>query len=282
MENKSFTNLFNKYYKISILVVLIIGITASYLTYKQVAKEIERELLTNVSVIANTLNKEEIQSLNGNLTDLENPNYLSIKEKLIKINTINPENRFIYLWIYQDDSVVFLVDSELPTSLDYSPPGQIYEEATDLDKRVLNGEVSSSIEFSSDRWGDWLTALVPILDDTGEVISVLGIDMEAEIYYNNIYRTVIIPILSTIFVLIIILIGLILRKREDEYLILKEKLLSTARHELRAPLTGLSWLTEALLNNKKRMNDEDSKNIEIVHTKVQELIKNVNEIIEKK
>lgn len=273
-------NKLTKYYKISILVVFLIGSLATFLTYTKTVKDTKQELLTKVALIANTLNINEIKTLLGNEIDLSNPNYNSLKTKLSKITNIDTENRFAYLWTLKNQKVIFLVDSEPIESNDYSPPGQIYDEATELDKKVLKGELSSSIEFSSDRWGDWLTALVPILDENQNVIAALGIDMESQVFYKNIYTNIAIPILSTIFVLIIIIIGLILRKKENEYINLKEKLLSVARHELRAPLTSLSWLTETMLNNKAEFNEEQKNNITIVHEKVLELVKNVNEIID--
>lgn len=279
MQNKSLNDILNKYYKISILVVLGIGIFATYLTYQKTVKETKEELLTNVSIIANTLNPNDIKTLVGNENDLNNPNYIAIKNKLEKINSLNDENRFLYLWNYRNGEVVFLVDSEPTNSEDYSPPGQVYDEATDLDKDVLLGIKKNGIEFSEDRWGHWLTALVPILDENQNIVAVLGIDMDSKIYSNTIYTNIAIPILSTIFVLIIIIIGLILRKKENEYLNLKEKLLSTARHELRAPLTALSWLTETMLNDNNNLNQENIKNI---NTKVNELKNNVNKIIEEK
>ncbi|MBP9803031.1 MAG: hypothetical protein KBD14_01845 [Candidatus Pacebacteria bacterium] len=281
MEKKSFTNLFHKYYIISILVVLIIGITATYLTYKQTAKETKEKLLTNVSIIANTLNSEEIKSLTGTTADISNSNYQSIKSKFERIIKLNDDHRFIYLWTYKNEKVVFLIDSENPISTEYSPPGQIYEEATELDKEVLLGLSPRSIEFSQDRWGNWLTALVPILDQNGKVVAVLGIDMNSKVYWNTIYVSLAIPIISTIFILLIIIIGFILRKKENEYIALKEKLLSVARHELRAPLTGLSWLTETMLNNKIKP-EEKNQNLETVHNKIKELIENVNKVIEEK
>lgn len=282
MSKNSFSNIFNKYYISSIFIILAIGTVASFLTYKKVSTNTQEELLRKVSIIANSLNIEEVKSLKGISSDINNPNYISVKNKLQKIKSLDDKNSFIYLWTYREgNNVVFLVDSEPTTSTDYSPPGQIYDEATELDKNVLLGVVKNGIEFSEDRWGHWLTALVPILDENQNIIAVLGIDMNSKIYYDAVYTTVAIPVISTIFVLIIIIIGLILQKKENEYLALKEKLLSTARHDLRAPLTGIAWLTESVLNNKDKL-DQEIPNIEIVHKKINELIININKIIEQK
>lgn len=282
MPKKSFTDILNRYYIISIIIVLIIGFVATYLTYKKVKEENQEELLTNISIIANTLNWQDIKTLNGNSLDLNNPNYKVLKNKLEKINSLNNKNRFLYLWTYRDNKVLFLVDSEPTNSEDYSPPGQIYDEATELDKNVLLGIQKNGIEFSEDRWGHWLTALVPILDENQNIVAVLGVDMDSKVYWNNIYTTIAIPILSTLFVLLIIIIGLILKQKENQYLALKEKLISVARHELRAPLTALSWLTETMLNDQEKLNNESIENIKNIHIKIGQLKDNVNKIIEEK
>lgn len=282
MPKKSFTDILNRYYKLSIIIVLIIGSIATYLTYEKVKEENKEELLTNISVIANTLNWQEIKTLNGNALDLNNPNYKILKNKLEKINSLNKQSRFLYLWTYRENKIVFLVDSEPTNSEDYSPPGQIYDEATELDKNVLLGIQKNGVEFSEDRWGHWLTALVPILDDNQNIVAVLGVDMDSKVYWNNIYTNIAIPILSTIFVLLIMIIGLILKQKENQYLTLKEKLLSTARHELRAPLTALSWLTETMLNDQEKLNKESVEDIKNIHTKIGQLKDNVNKIIEEK
>jgi hypothetical protein len=138
MSKNSFTNVFNKYYISSIFVVLIIGTVASFLTYKKVSTNTQEELLRKVSIIANSLNIQEVQSLKGIASDISNPSYISVKNKLQKIKSLDNKNSFIYLWTYlEGNKVVFLADSEPAISTDYSPPGQIYEEATELDKNVL-------------------------------------------------------------------------------------------------------------------------------------------------
>lgn len=282
MITENSKHVLKKYYLISIIIIIIIGVLSTFLTYREVKKNTKKELLKNVSIIAYSLDLEKIKSLTGQASDTENLDYIFIKSKLNNIFKNTENIRFIYLVKYINNEVVFLVDSEEPTSKDYSPPGQIYTEASPLFKEISIGNLGENIELSEDRWGHWLTAIIPIKDENNQTISVLGLDMPSNIYYKEIYTTLSIPILSTIFVLLIITIGLILKKREDEYWKLKEKLLTTARHDLRAPLTGISWVTETLLNSKNKIENEDRENIEIIYKKVKNLIENVNEIIENK
>jgi signal transduction histidine kinase len=198
---------------------------------------------------------------------------------LEQIRGLNKDIRFIYLWGYRGEQIYFMVDSELTSSLDYSPPGQIYNEATQVERQVFTKELPSAIEFNEDRWGSWLTALVPIMD--GEKVSaVLGMDISSSQYNRDVLVYTLVPIISTIFVLLLIIIGFVLRKNEEKYLELKEKLISLATHKLRSPLTGISWLIETILNNKKEMDNEQRTNIEDVNKRIKNLLNDVNELLD--
>lgn len=80
----------------------------------------------------------------------------------------------------KDDEVVFLLDSADPSSFDYSPPGEVYPEATpELVRSFTTGEpfVEGPV---TDRWGTWVSGLAPISDPSEDrVIAVLGLDVDA-------------------------------------------------------------------------------------------------------
>jgi len=278
MNYKSPSKLFSWYYVIIIFIVLLVGIGATIWTYKSFSSNEKKDLLVNVASIALAFDAKDIVNLTGTESDLNNPQYLFLKNKLEKIRELNEEVRFIYLWGYRDEEIYFMVDSELASSPDYSPPGQIYEESTLVEKQVMLKVLPSAIEFNSDRWGSWLTALVPIMDGE-KVVAVMGMDMNSKEYFKNIYINISVPIISTVFVLLLIIIGLVLHKNEEKYLRLKEKLISLATHELRSPLTGISWLVETMLNDKDEMKSEHRTNLENVDERIKNLLKSVNELL---
>ncbi|MFA6515146.1 MAG: histidine kinase dimerization/phospho-acceptor domain-containing protein [Candidatus Paceibacterota bacterium] len=278
MNNKPSNKLFSWYYTTIIVVVLITGIVATVWTYRSVSYNAKKNLLVNISSVAGAFDPSDFKSLTGTESDLKNTYYISLKNKLEKIRRLNENVRFIYFWGYREDKIYFMVDSETSSSVDYSPPGQIYEEATQVEKQVLLRELPSAIEFNEDRWGSWLTALVPIVDGE-KVIAVMGVDMSSSKYFENVYTYTLIPIISTFFVLLLIIIGFILRKKEEKYLKLKEDLISIATHDLRAPLTGISWLVDTILDNKESVKNEERTNLEDVNKKIKSLIDSVNKIL---
>lgn len=281
MKFNSSNKLFSWYYSIIITLVVIVGTVSSVLTYIKVSGSTQGILLKDVASIVSVFDSKNIVALKGDESDLENPAYITLKNKLEKIPNLNTDVRFAYLWGYRDGNVFFLVDSEPADSEDYSPPGQIYDEATELDRDIFLKKLPSGIEISSDRWGTWLTALTPMIDEeTNEIVAVMGMDMKASRYFETIYVYTAIPIISTIFVLLLIIIGLVLRKREQEFLSLKSELVSIASHEIRSPLTGITWIMEALVKDSENMSDRQKHDIGMVKSKSEELLNTINDLLD--
>ncbi len=280
-SSRSASKFFSWYYLIIFSTVIILGVAASVITYKQVAKNTEESLLENTASVASIFETNDIVKLAGDESDLTNPAYISLKERIAKIPEINTDVQFVYLWGYRDDNVFFFVDSEPTESEDYSPPGQIYDEATELDKEVLTERSGRAIEISTDRWGTWLTALTPIQDaETNIVIAVLGMDMSADRYFWTIYIYTAIPVLTTIFVLILIFISFILQKREEEFLTFKSELVSIASHEIRSPLTGISWLSDTLIKGGANMTERQNADVRTIKGKSEELLSTINDLLD--
>ena len=89
----------------------------------------------------------------------------------------------------KDDKLVFLVDSEFPDSPGYSPPGQVYEEAKDVVLEVFRTGETVVAGPTTDRWGTWFNALVPVKDpDSGKIIAVFGLDFPASEWHLNLWK----------------------------------------------------------------------------------------------
>jgi PAS domain-containing protein len=79
-----------------------------------------------------------------------------------------------------DGRVVFLADSEPNDSPDHSPPGQVYEEATDTFREVFVTGRETVEGPARDRWGNWISVLIPIKPAAGAAtMALIGIDVDA-------------------------------------------------------------------------------------------------------
>lgn len=127
--------------------------------------DLRRNFLTQAK-LATAVNIERIKSLYGDGRDLDNINYHELKEQLATIRRSNERFRFIYLLGKNaDGKVFFFVDSEDPDSKDFSPPGQIYAEAHREIYNAFTNMRDTVVGPISDRWGKWISALVPVVDN---------------------------------------------------------------------------------------------------------------------
>ena len=139
------------------------------------------ELLARARLVASSVSMERVRSLSGTESDLGLPAYLRLKEQLASIHVANPKCCFVYLMGRRPDGVFFFyADSEPAGAEDESPAGQIYEEASAVVRRVFDtgsGAVEGPVE---DRWGTWVTPLIPLTDPgSGKVVALLGMDIDA-------------------------------------------------------------------------------------------------------
>lgn len=134
-----------------------------------------------------SLNKEALKNLRADESDLDKTEYSMIKDSLMTVVKINQDLKFAYLYKLVDDEIRFMVDSEPSDSPDYSPPGQLYTEASPHHFEPFQSRKILLTEPFDDRWGRWISVLVPVIDsDSGEVTAVFGIDYPEDIWQRHV------------------------------------------------------------------------------------------------
>jgi PAS domain S-box-containing protein len=146
-------------------IVLLVGALFAWWTAEQTDREMRAGLLQRTRLIAQAIDIEPIKGFTGTASDLSNPSYLRLKKQLADLRSANPQCRFLYLMGRKSDGTIFFfVDSEPADSQDYSPPGQVYTEGTENFRTVFARHVAMVDGPTTDRWGTWVTGLVPIHD----------------------------------------------------------------------------------------------------------------------
>ena len=151
----------------ALMVLIIVAIAGGFAWWRieRMDGELRNNLLQQGQLLAQTINIESIQALSGTEADLNNPHYQRIKEQLAAVRAANPQCRFLYLMGRRaDGSIFFFVDSEPADSKDYSPPGQVYTEAPEGCRKAFGARIDLVEGPYTDRWGKWVSALIPILD----------------------------------------------------------------------------------------------------------------------
>lgn len=163
------------------LIILFFGIY--YLNYSFKRYNLERRiyLITIAKISAELIPYEKIYVLNAIPQDTNLLEYKELKKILNNIITINSYSRFAYFYKLRNNKIYFMVDSEPENSPDESPAGQEYTEAYEDYYKVFQTQETLITKITQDRWGKWISVIVPIKDKTtGKVIAAFAIDYDAE------------------------------------------------------------------------------------------------------
>lgn len=260
---------------------ILVGCISAYIAYMRVDENQKAHIIDRANTIAQTISIPELSALNGSEADLTKPAYEHLKNTLTDVRNVNSDIRFIYL-IGQNENgeLFFYVDSEPAESEDYSPPGQIYDEASPEMYETLADGVNRTDGPTRDRWGVWVSGYAPIVNGRGEIIAILGMDTPAnEHIYNNIAYAII-PLLTALIILLVLYFIRNIQTREVAYLNMRERFLSIASHEIRTPLLGIRWALEYTLHKPGTQIDSESKSIiDLVYKNSVRLIQETNELL---
>lgn len=270
------------YYPLLVVVILAVGVMLSWYIYA-LADKSERNALTHqAAMLAETVTPTDIYSMSATEADIVNPRYIELKDILTRIRTANPNIRFVYIMGQRSNGVPFFyVDSESSSSDSYSYPGQNYDEASDELKNAFKTKVPGTEGPSRDRWGNWISAFAPIIDpETGNTAAIFGIDIAAEHYSRTITAYAIIPGLLTFFIVLLLIAGWRIRRKEQEIVNIKMRFISVASHEIRSPLTGLRWAIEQLKNEAPALSEGARRILQNAHSTSTNLILKINDLLD--
>jgi PAS domain S-box-containing protein len=207
-----------RFYLAVMAFVLLTGIAATIWVSHAEDAHMRAGLLTLANMAAASVHIEELTALGGAESDLQLPAYQVLKSHLSLLRAAHPLCRFIYLTgIHEDGTVFFFVDSEPPDSEDYSPPGQVYTEASDAFRAVFSTGQPLLEGPVPDVWGNWVSALVPISKANPAIPNaVLGIDVDARDWTRNILIRTAPVVTLTLLLLALPTFFLLLQRRADQ------------------------------------------------------------------
>ncbi len=198
--------------------------------------------------IAAALGPSQIAQLNGDASDAGTAVYSGLKTTLAEVKAANPDARSVYIMGKRDDQLFFYVDSEQPTSDQYSAAGEQYDDGTAEDSAIFNDGKAFVEGPTTDSYGSFISGIAPIFDEKSHsVLAVVGIDIDSETYWRSIVMSSLIPLLIGTTIILILLVFERIRRHNSQLLALRSELVSVASHELRSPITGIRWAAESVL-----------------------------------
>ena len=180
---------------VALLSVTLCAVAAGFVWWSISRSEhgLRAELLSQAQPIAQAINVDRLRSLSGSRADLDNPDYLRLKGQLAAICSADPKYCYAYLMGRKaNGKVFFFVDAG---GDDDALPGETYEAIPNGIRRVFDTRLADTVGPYTDRWGTFVTGVVPILDPaTGDLMAVLGLDVDATDWKWSVAADVAIPI----------------------------------------------------------------------------------------
>ena len=267
-----------------LFIIFIVFITISSFIYidtvaRSALKASTGERLTgSASIIASQLNGDDINQLKPG--DESTLTFVSLRDSLNTIHQSDPSIKYLYTMRQNGSVVEFIVDADYGIRPDGAPIGMVYP---DPPAALLNGfsQPTAVTEFYTDEWGTLLSGFAPIHDSRGQVVGIVGVDMES----RDVLRRM--EYVSTIFYVLLIIILAILvtgaiifdirRTRVETMMNLANRKLnllnSIIRHDVLNTLTSLIGYEE--MTEEIATDPDVRKNLAIISAQTEKLTKQI-------
>ena len=174
---------FVKWVSLGLPPVLLAGAVLTSLIGGAVNQHLNNQFLVRTWLAASKLSPSDVGHLTGSPSDIKTPAYKRIVRQLVETHTINNDAKYVYLMRQRGDKMIFIADAEPPTSEDFSPPGEVYEETEADDLVHYKTQAALVMPPFRDAWGIWITSQVPIIDvDKGRMVACLSMDIDAHLW----------------------------------------------------------------------------------------------------
>ena len=200
--------------------VALVGIGLVVFALMQRAdRELRNDFLQQVRMVAQAFDVENIKALGGTDEDLAKPDYRRLHVQLAAVRTASQQCRYAYFMGRRENGdIFFFVSAEPEGSPDYVAPGLVYEDVSEALREAFENGVVATEGPTRDDWGIWVSGLVPVLEpQTGKVLAVLGMDVDARDWQKRVLKAVALPsvLLLAMGVAVTVAVGVWRRYRRD-------------------------------------------------------------------
>uniref|UniRef100_UPI000AB01F0A PAS domain-containing hybrid sensor histidine kinase/response regulator n=1 Tax=Desulfonatronovibrio magnus TaxID=698827 RepID=UPI000AB01F0A len=244
-----------------LLMVIVAGAGSTWWTVSNKDRELRENLIHEVMVIKNSVNFDRLESLlKDDWLSEANQYYQALMEQLFRIEQYYVDNAvYPYFDLYlmgrdQNGNIYFILDTPHAGHGEVFPPaepGQLYMDAFKELSYVFGYGLPITKGPYIDQWGEWVSAIVPVAEPgTGDVMAVLGLDIEASHWKSILVESAVFPGSITFLLCFLTLSGgWVISRRENmlKRITLQSEELSIERKNLQAEKKRLQAVTDSMI-----------------------------------
>lgn len=187
---KLFQSVLGKNLVFSIMTVIAVGLATgilSYIVQKNITEQLLWDRAKSIAVLWNSTLDLELIEKAKNDTDLESSTQKEMIEDLNRLSELEPNiaQAYIYDAKYANEEKEMKMVAVPQNIIDAGlKPGDLYANSKSSNiafEKVLTTKKLTFLDIYKDKFGTWLTVLVPIQNESGEIIGVFGADLDATI-----------------------------------------------------------------------------------------------------
>lgn len=196
----------NWHLPLTIVLLILLGWMASHEYGDAIDSERRDRLLLSAKSVARTIAAQELKTLTFSALDKTNPHFQRLCDQM-RLYAQAVGLRCVYSMTVRNGQILFGPESLTEDDPIASPPGTVYEKPPLELLSVFQDRLAKTVGPYTDEYGTFVSAFAPVLDpNTGEVLLVIGMDVEAPKWEAEITRMRLIPALFT-FALLLVLMG---------------------------------------------------------------------------
>lgn len=249
-----------------VIALAVSGVVWFYLHSSAILRaDIHDHLKTYAALAAMDFTAEELQRIRDK-SDMETPLFSNLVTRAERIQQTLPNVTYVYAMRKTDDpmQLEFIIENGMLWTFEQNDengdgiiqpdeeptyPGERFD-ITDMPAMQVDAWQGPAVdpEVTHDQWGSWMTGYAPILDEEGNAVAIIGIDMDAAQYVHATRR-----IFSPIALLIVLLCTLLIMgafsygQWKNRIKILesidqsRRDIVTIASHKLGGPIATMRW-----------------------------------------
>jgi hypothetical protein len=189
-----------------ILTIAFFGIVISSWIAERSDRQLREDLSLHIQIIADSIDQHDIRALSFNLGDRTNPAFVRVEDWMKKIAHV-AGCRSLYSMIIRGNGIVFGPENLQEKDQYASPPGTLYKTPPEKLRSVFQNRKAITVGPYTDEYGTFVSAFAPVISPgTGEVVLVIGMDIEAADWKWNVASDAALPITLTIFLVLLMMV----------------------------------------------------------------------------